>query len=65
MPVVIVSACQEISFAHAKGLGGGAEDGVRDTLSDLLASAHLALLGEYQGSASLHDPEVAHEICLL
>ena len=37
--MVIVSACQEISFAHPKGLAGGAEDGVRDTLSDLLASA--------------------------
>ena len=47
----------------AKGLAEGAEDGVGDKLCKLVCIGPYG--GEYQGSANLHEPEGAHEICLM
>ena len=46
-----------------KGLPEGAEDGVRDTLYELAHTGPYS--GKSQGSANLHGPEGAHEVCLL
>ena len=59
--MAVVSTCQAISMA--KGLAEGAEDGVRKKLSELVCIGPYG--GEYQGSANLHKPEGAHEICLM
>ena len=61
LSVAIVSACQAISML--KGLAEGAEDGVRGKLCELVGIGPYS--GEYQGSANLHEPEGAHEICLI
>ena len=59
--MVIVSACLAISIA--KGLAEGAGDVVEDKLSELVNTWPYG--GEYQGSANLHGPEGAHEMCLM
>ena len=59
--MVIVSDCQAISTA--KGLAEGAEDGVRDKVCESVSIGPYS--GEYQGSANLHKPEGAQEICLM
>ena len=44
----------------AKGLAEGAEDGVRDKLSELVHTGPYG--GGYQHSVNLHEPEGAREM---